>query len=193
MARVLPLSDDTLDEAVGILRDGGLVAVPTETVYGLAADATNADAVERIYAAKGRPGANPLICHVAGMDMALRFGMLDATASRLADAFWPGPLTLVLPAGAVDVAPAVRAGLATIALRHPVGAMARLSAKLGRPIAAPSANTSGRLSPTRAQHVATDLGERVDLILDGGSCAAGLESTIVKPTGQSVGCCARAR
>ncbi len=159
MSRVVPVSDDALNEAADILRNGGLVAVPTETVYGLAADATNADAVARIYEAKGRPGANPLICHVANVEMALRFGLLGETAKRLADTFWPGPLTLVVPAGAMQTAPAVRAGLATIALRHPIGAMTQLSALLGKPIAAPSANTSGRLSPTRAQHVAADLGE----------------------------------
>ncbi len=186
MSHVVSLSAEALNKAADILRGGGLVAVPTETVYGLAADATNADAVARIYKAKGRPSANPLICHVADIEMALRFGLLNETALRLAEAFWPGPLTLVVPGGSVQTAPAVRAGLATIALRHPIGAMAQLSALLGKPIAAPSANTSGRLSPTRAQHVAADLGDRVDLILDGGSCTAGLESTIVKPEGNSV-------
>lgn len=164
-----------------MLAAGGIVALPTETVYGLAADAENPQAVARIYAAKGRPAANPLIVHVADPAMAARYARLSPPARRLARAFWPGPLTLVLPrrAGA-PLAPAVAAGLATVALRAPAHpAMQAVIAGLGRGLAAPSANPSGRLSPTRAAHVVAS-GLPVPLVLDGGPSAAGLESTIVK-------------
>jgi len=174
-------TDDALAQAIGLLRAGDLVAVPTETVYGLAADATNRDAVARIYAAKGRPDFNPLIAHVSGVAMAETLVEVPALARDLMVRFWPGPLTLVLPLRAdAGLAPAVTAGLATLAVRcpdHPVPQA--LIAGLGRPIAAPSANASGRISPTTAAHVAASLGERVALILDGGPCRAGLESTIV--------------
>ena len=179
-APVIPANDPpSLDQAADVLRAGGLVAVPTETVYGLAADATNADAVARIYAAKGRPSHNPLIAHVADRAMAERYGRLGTNARRLAERFWPGPLTLVVPIRN-PLTPAVHAGLATVALRYAPGAMDELAGRLGRPLAAPSANRSGRLSPTTAEHVLVGLGERVDLILDGGPCTAGLESTIVE-------------
>ncbi|MEO0545659.1 MAG: L-threonylcarbamoyladenylate synthase [Pseudomonadota bacterium] len=170
-------------KAAKMLRDGGLVAVPTETVYGLAADATQADAVARIFAAKGRPSFNPLIIHVSGTDMARRYGRINEVAMALADAFWPGPLTLVVPISPdAKLAPAVTAGLDTLAIRHAPGAMAQLAGMIDVPLAAPSANSSGRTSPTEAAHVAEDLGDKVDLIVDGGACTVGLESTIVCPS-----------
>lgn len=172
---------EALSKGTAVLRHGGLAAVPTETVYGLAADACTPKAVERIYAAKGRPYFNPLIAHVSGMGMAKRYGMFDDNAEALARAFWPGPLTLVVPLEPdTKLAEAVTAGLDTVALRHPIGTMATLAERLDKPLAAPSANSSGRISPTRAQHVSADLGDKIDLILDGGPCAVGLESTIVK-------------
>ena len=167
--------------AAALLRDGGLVALPTETVYGLAARADRAESVAAIYRAKGRPDFNPLIVHVPSLAVAQQLARFDERAVALAEAFWPGALTLVLPlqAGAA-IAPAVTAGLPTIALRcpaHPV--MRAVLAASGLPLAAPSANRSGGISPTRAVHVAASLGPEVPLILDGGACAAGLESTIV--------------
>ena len=172
---------EAIARAAAILRDGGLVAFPTETVYGLGADATDDAAVARIYEAKGRPTFNPLIAHVADRAAAERHATFDDRARALAEAFWPGPLTLVLPK-APDCAISALAlcGLETVALRCPAAAIARdLLEAVGRPIAAPSANSSGGLSPTTAAHVADDLGEKVDLILDGGACSVGLESTIV--------------
>ena len=178
---------DALARAVGLLRAGQLVAVPTETVYGLAADATNPDAVARIYAAKGRPDFNPLIAHVSGVAMAETLVEISALARELMARFWPGSLTLVLPLRSDAIlAPAVTAGLPTLAVRcpdHPVPQA--LIAGLGRPIAAPSANASGRISPTTAGHVAASLGERVPLILDGGATRAGLESTIIGVDGDT--------
>jgi L-threonylcarbamoyladenylate synthase len=164
-----------------LLRSGQIVAIPTETVYGLAADASNADAVAKIYTAKGRPDFNPLIVHVADQSSAESLGDFSPMAHQLAQAFWPGPLTLVLPLRpGADIAGAVTAGLPTIALRcpaHPV--MQALLKKTGLNIAAPSANKSGGISPTRAEHVLAGLGSAVPMILDGGPCSAGLESTIV--------------
>ncbi len=165
-------------EAARVLRGGGLVAFPTETVYGLAADATSDAAVARIYAAKARPTFNPLIAHVTSLDAALGQGIFPADALRLAEAFWPGPLTLVVPlAPGATVCAAARAGQPNIALRvpaHPV-ALAVISAA-GRPLAAPSANRSGRVSPVTAAHVARDFSAgEIDLILDGGRCPVGLE------------------
>ncbi len=164
-----------------MIRGGGIVAVPTETVYGLAADATNAAAVARIYAAKGRPSFNPLIVHVLDLAAAERIAVVDAEARGLAARFWPGPLTLVLPLrGDSGVASLVTAGLDTVAVRVPAHrAMRALLAATGMPLAAPSANASGGISPTRAAHVVASLGERVGLIVDDGACAAGVESTIV--------------
>ncbi|MCE2842687.1 MAG: L-threonylcarbamoyladenylate synthase [Novosphingobium sp.] len=163
------------------LRAGGLVALPTETVYGLAARADQAESVAAIYRAKGRPDFNPLIVHVPSVAAARGLARFDDRAEALAAAFWPGALTLVLPVRAeAAIAPAVTAGLPTIALRcpaHPV--MRAVLDATGLPLAAPSANRSGGVSPTRADHVAASLGDAVPLILDGGSCAAGLESTIV--------------
>lgn len=172
--------------AAALLRTGSVVAVPTETVYGLAADATNADAVARIYAAKGRPVFNPLIAHVSGAEMAAEHVELSPLAHRLIDAFWPGPLTLVLPRKPESpVAAIVTAGLPTLAVRcpdHPVPQA--LIAALGRPLAAPSANASGQISATRAEHVLKTLGGRIPLIVDGGPCKGGIESTIVAVDGE---------
>lgn len=175
-----------IERAAALIRAGGLVAMPTETVYGLAADATNDLAVAGIYEAKGRPAFNPLIVHVADVGMAKRYASFPPLAERLAAAFWPGPLTLVLPRredGAISHL--VTAGLDTIALRAPAHLVARaLIAAADRPLAAPSANPSGTISPTRAEHVREGLGGKVDLILDGGPCAVGVESTIVKIDGE---------
>jgi L-threonylcarbamoyladenylate synthase len=167
--------------AARILESGGLVAVPTETVYGLAARADSAEAVARIYAAKGRPDFNPLIVHVRGLEQAERFGEFTGAARALADAHWPGPLTIVVPCRAdAGLAEAVTAGLPTIALRapaHPV--MRALLEAADFPLAAPSANRSGFISPTTPAHVLASLNGRIAMVLDGGACAAGVESTIV--------------
>lgn len=179
--RILPYGTAALAEAAARITRGECVAVPTETVYGLAADAGNADAVAGIYAAKGRPSFNPLIVHVADLAAAERLAVFDDDARALAALFWPGPLTLVLPlrAGA-PIASLVTAGLTTVALRVPRHrAMQGLIAAAGRPLAAPSANASNAISPTRAAHVAASLGTRVPLILDDGATEAGLESTII--------------
>ena len=166
--------------AAELLRAGALVAVPTETVYGLAARADSEAAVAGIFRAKGRPDFNPLIVHVASLAMARELARFDDRAETLAARFWPGPLTLVLPARLSPVVPAVTAGLPTIALRmpdHP--ATRRLLEDAALPLAAPSANRSGAISPTRPEHVAESLGSRVAAILDGGPCRRGVESTIV--------------
>ncbi len=183
-SRIREATPAAIAAAADILRAGGIVAVPTETVYGLAARADSGEAVARIYAAKGRPSFNPLIVHVADAEAAATLADLSPLATALMATFWPGPLTLVLPlrAGA-PVASLVTAGLPTIALRcpaHPV--MQALIAAVG-PLAAPSANASGRISPTRAAHVAASLGDELGLILDGGPSAAGLESTIIAVEG----------
>jgi L-threonylcarbamoyladenylate synthase len=169
-----------IEEAVSLLRAGELVAFPTETVYGLGADAANPAAVARIFAAKGRPASHPLIVHVSGLPAARAWiSELPDAARRLAEAFWPGPLTLVLPK-AEWVTPVVTGGQATVALRAPAHPVARaLLAAFGGGIAAPSANRYGHISPTRASDVREELGDRVALILDGGDCDVGLESTIV--------------
>lgn len=181
MAEILACTDANLDRAVALLRSGGLVAVPTETVYGLAADASNGMAVAAIYQAKGRPSFNPLIAHIADLAMAEQYGLFDGLSRKLAQAFWPGPLTLVVPLreGGV-VSSLVTAGLGTIGLRCPKGAAHALIARLGSPLAAPSANSSGRISATSARAVDADLGDRISLILDGGASPVGVESTIVK-------------
>lgn len=172
---------DALDEAVAILAAGSIVAVPTETVYGLAARADRDAAVAAIYRAKGRPSFNPLIVHVENLKTAERLAVFDERARGLAEAFWPGALTLVLPLRAdAALAPAVSAGLPTVALRCPAHPLMReLLARCPFPLAAPSANRSGAISPTEPAHVAASLGAAVPLILDGGRCAGGLESTIV--------------
>ena len=169
-----------------MLRRGGLVAFPTETVYGLGADATRAEAVARIYAAKERPRFNPLIAHVASVDAARREGVFDESALALAARFWPGPLTLVVPAApGASVCDLARAGLDSVALRVPAHPLAHaLLERVGRPVAAPSANRSGRVSPTTAAHVLTDLDGRIDAVLDGGATQVGLESTIVACLGE---------
>jgi L-threonylcarbamoyladenylate synthase len=179
--RTIGANGQAIAEAARIIAAGGLVAFPTETVYGLGADATNAAAVARLYAAKSRPSFNPLIVHVANRAAAARLGKFDAAASTLSAALWPGPLTLVLPkTDDCPVAELAVAGLDTIAVRvpdHPV-AHALIEAA-GRPLVAPSANRSGHVSPTTAAHVASDLGGRIDLILDAGPTRVGVESTIV--------------
>lgn len=168
-------------DAIAVLRHGGIVALPTETVYGLAADATNGDAVARIYAAKGRPSFNPLIVHVSDIAMAETLVDIPPLARDLIARFWPGALTLVLPLkGGAPIASLVTAGLPTLAVRCPAHRMMQaVIAGLGRPLAAPSANASGRISSTTAAHVRASLGDRAPLILDDGPTSAGLESTIV--------------
>ena len=170
-----------VERAARVLAAGGLVAFPTETVYGLGADATNGAAVARLYDAKGRPSFNPLIAHVADADAARALARFPPGAKRLASAFWPGPLTLVLPKLAqCPVAELATAGLDTIAVRVPSHPLARaILLAFGRPVVAPSANSSGHVSPTTAQHVLADLGGRIELIVDGGPTPMGLESTIV--------------
>ncbi len=179
--QTIPADAAGIDAAAQVLRDGGLVAVPTETVYGLAARADSLDAVAAIYRAKGRPDFNPLIVHVADLAQAETIARLHEPAKKLAAAFWPGALTLVVPLrDDARIAPAVTAGLPTIALRCPAHpAMRALLEQSGLALAAPSANRSGAVSPTRAEHVAASLGGRIPLVLDGGACAAGIESTIV--------------
>jgi L-threonylcarbamoyladenylate synthase len=180
LAEILAVGE-AMERALALLEGGDVVAIPTETVYGLAGDATNGAAVARIFEAKGRPRFNPLIAHVADLAMANRIAAFDPLSTRLAEAFWPGPLTLVLPQRAENgIHPLVTAGLDTIALRMPRGFGGELIARLGRPLAAPSANSSGKISATTAQAVAADLGEKIKLVVDGGATPVGLESTIVK-------------
>jgi L-threonylcarbamoyladenylate synthase len=182
--RVLPFDDAAIAEAARLILAGQCVAMPTETVYGLAADATNAAAVAHIYAAKGRPTFNPLIVHVPDFAAAKAIGAFNAEARALAEAHWPGPLTLVVPL-LVDspIASIDTAGLETIALRVPAHpAMQALLAATGRPLAAPSANASGRISPTWASHVLASLDGRIPLIVDAGPTERGIESTIVAAT-----------
>jgi L-threonylcarbamoyladenylate synthase len=178
---IRPADDAAMADAARVLQSGGLVAFPTETVYGLGADATNGRAVAGVFEAKGRPQFNPLIVHVRGQREAERYGVFNPTAKNLADAFWPGALTLVLPRRRdCPLSELVSAGLDTVALRvpsHPVATA--LIAASDRPLAAPSANASGRITATTAAHVARSLGTRVDLILDGGATPLGLESSVV--------------
>ena len=183
--RVLPFSDESIAEAARLILAGEAVAVPTETVYGLAADATNAEAVARIYEAKGRPSFNPLIVHVNNLDEAELIGQFDNAARDLAIHHWPGPLTLVVPLRPESrIATIVTAGLPTIGLRIPAHpAMQALLRATERPLAAPSANASGSISPTRAEHVLKSLGGRIPLIIDGGPTKRGIESTIIAATG----------
>ncbi|WP_413468323.1 L-threonylcarbamoyladenylate synthase [Mesorhizobium sp. B1-1-8] len=180
MAEILGVGA-AMRRALALLEGGDVVAIPTETVYGLAGDATNGVAVARIFEAKGRPRFNPLIAHVADLAMAARIAEFDPLSAKLAEAFWPGPITLVLPQRPGNgIHPLVTAGLDTIALRIPRGFGGELIASLGRPLAAPSANSSGRISATTAEAVADDLGDRIKLVVDGGATPVGLESTIVK-------------
>ena len=190
MADIIDIRTDhtlALSRACAVLNDGQPIAMPTETVYGLAADATNPEAIARIYEAKGRPRFNPLIAHMSDLAMAERYATFDPISRRLAEAFWPGPLTLVVPliAGS-DIHPLCTAGLDTLGVRVPMGFAGALIAAFGRPLAAPSANTSGRISPTSAQHVDADLGRKISLVLDGGAAGVGVESTIVKVEGETV-------
>lgn len=180
MAKILPLKD-AFEPALALLAAGEVVALPTETVYGLAGDATNGEAVARIFEAKGRPRFNPLIVHVSSLDMARKIAVFDDASLTLAERFWPGPLTLVLTLREdYGIHPLVTAGLDTVAIRMPQGFARELIAALGRPLAAPSANSSGRISATTAGAVNDDLGDRIGLIADGGPTPVGLESTIVK-------------
>ncbi len=176
-----------IEQAADCIRRGGLVAFPTETVYGLGADACNGNAVARIFAAKGRPSFNPLIVHVADLETVARYATLTPCASRLAEAFWPGGLTLVLARRMeVGLSDLVSAGLPSVAIRMPAHPVARdLIRASGCPVAAPSANRSGHVSATAAEHVAADLADRVDIILDNGPSPLGLESTIVDVRGSS--------
>ncbi|WP_416408240.1 L-threonylcarbamoyladenylate synthase [Agrobacterium rosae] len=184
MARHIHIEQDretALREAVDVLSSGYPVAIPTETVYGLAADATSPAAIARIYETKGRPQFNPLICHMASIAMAEDYAIFDPISRQLAEAFWPGPLTLILPLKPGSTIHALAtAGLDTVGIRIPKGFASDLIAAFGKPLAAPSANSSGKISSTSAAHVEADLGEKVSLILDGGSAPVGVESTIVK-------------
>ena len=179
------MNDEAVAEAARLILAGQPVAVATETVYGLAADATKAEAVARIYEAKGRPSFNPLIVHVSDLAAAERIGLFDDAATQLAEEYWPGPLTLVMPLRErAPIASLVTAGLPTIGLRVPAHpAMQALLAATARPLAAPSANASGAISPTRAEHVLKSLDGRIPLIVDAGPTERGLESTIVAATG----------
>lgn len=182
--RVADISAESIALAAALIREGRPVAIPTETVYGLACDATNADAVAQVYAAKGRPSFNPLIAHVTGLEMARQYVAVPRQALDLMARFWPGPLTLVLTlCPETAISSLVTAGLPTLAIRCPDHPVAQaLIASVGRPLAAPSANASGRISPTRAEHVLRSLGGRIPLILDAGPTTAGVESTIVAVT-----------
>jgi len=184
-ARILPYDATAIAAAARLIAEGQPVAMPTETVYGLAADATDGQAVTSIYAAKGRPSFNPLIVHVLDRAAAEMLADLPDAARKLADAFWPGPLTIVAPLNPdAPIAALATAGLPTIALRSPAHpAMRDLLRACGKPLAAPSANASGTISPTRAEHVLRSLGSRIELIVDGGPTAVGLESTIVMVEG----------
>jgi L-threonylcarbamoyladenylate synthase len=179
--RVFPFGDEAIAEAARLILAGQPVAVPTETVYGLAADATNGDAVARIYQAKGRPSFNPLIVHVSDLEQARSIADFGRASLALAEEHWPGPLTLVgVLKPASGIAPLVTAGLLTIAVRVPAHrAIRALLREVGSPLAAPSANASGAISPTRAEHVLKSLGGRIELIVDDGPCPGGIESTIV--------------
>jgi L-threonylcarbamoyladenylate synthase len=181
------LSPGELDQAAALLRDGDLVAFPTETVYGLGADATSDESVAAIFAAKGRPRFNPLIVHLSRADQAERLAHIDSRAALLMQRFWPGPLSLVLRrAPRCPISLLASAGLDTLALRVPAHPLAlELLQRVGRPIAAPSANRSGRVSPTTANHVLSELDGHIAAVLDGGPCRVGLESTVLDLTGKT--------
>lgn len=180
----VPVNQEGIIEAVRILKEGGLVAFPTETVYGLGGNALNEQAIETIFEAKGRPGDNPLIAHVSGIEEAKRYGEWNDLAQSLAEAFWPGPLTLIV-ARKPDMPARISAGLSTLALRAPSHPAAQALIKAcGFPIAAPSANRSGCPSPTTAKHVLNDMDGVIPLILDGGPSEVGLESTVLDATGE---------
>lgn len=180
---IVPANAKNATKASELLAQGELVAIPTETVYGLAADACNGKAVARIFQTKGRPQFNPLICHVANITMAERFALFDDVSRALAKAFWPGPLTLILPLRlSSEIHPLVTAGQNTVAVRQPRGFAADIIKEFDGPLAAPSANMSGKISPTTADAVLASLGEKVAMIVDDGPCSVGLESTIVRAT-----------
>jgi L-threonylcarbamoyladenylate synthase len=185
---VVPASERAIREAAGLLRSGKLVAFPTETVYGLGADATNGRAVAGLFEAKGRPRFNPLIVHVESLEAAERLATFSPKALLLACTFWPGPLTLVVRRRSnSELSELVSAGLDTVAIRVPDHPVARaLLAATGRPLAAPSANRSGHVSATQARHVAEDLGDKVACVLDGGPTAHGIESTVLDATGDEI-------
>ncbi|MDL2264548.1 threonylcarbamoyl-AMP synthase [Synergistaceae bacterium OttesenSCG-928-I11] len=184
--RIVQPTPDTIREAAEIIRDGGLVAFPTETVYGLGANALSPEAVRKIFLAKGRPGDNPLIMHVGSISDAAKYAEINHAAETLMLNFWPGPLTIVL-ASYPNVPRETRAGLDTVGIRFPLNTVAmELIRAAGVPIAAPSANRSGRPSPTTAQAVFDDLGDNIDLIIDGGETNVGLESTVVDATADAV-------
>lgn len=187
MTLTLPATPQGIARAAALLRDGALVGFPTETVYGLGGDARSDMAVARIFEAKGRPRFNPLIVHLPDLAAARAYAVFDAQAEALAAAFWPGPLTLVLPLReGAGLSPLVTAGLDTVALRVPAHPLARdLLRAFGGPLAAPSANPSGRISPTRAAHVTDGLAGRIAAVLDGGACAVGVESTILSLAGEA--------
>ena len=185
LTQVKPVSPESIEEAAQLIRDGELVGMPTETVYGLGANALDETAVRKIFAAKGRPADNPLIVHVSCLDEIVPLvKYIPESAKRLMEAFWPGPMTLILPKS--DAIPSVvSAGLDTVGIRLPQSEAARaLIRAAGRPIAAPSANRSGRPSPTTAQHMLEDMDGRIPLILDGGPCAVGVESSVIDATGE---------
>jgi L-threonylcarbamoyladenylate synthase len=186
--QVLPFSDGAIATAAGVIADGGVIAVPTETVYGLAGDATSDAAVAAIYAAKGRPSFNPLIVHVPDLETAQTIGEFTGAALDLAEAHWPGPLTVVVPLRAdAGIAKLTTAGLGTVALRVPAHrAMQALLRATSRPLAAPSANASGTISPTRAEHVLRSLDGRIPIVIDDGATPGGIESTIVTADGDAV-------
>ena len=190
MAEVLSISNrynQTITKSLDFLRAAKPIAIPTETVYGLAADATNPDAITSIYTTKGRPQFNPLICHMADMEMAERYGEFDAISKKLAEFFWPGALTIVVPLKPESgIHKLATAGLETVGIRVPKGFAAKLIGEFDKPLAAPSANSSGKISPTTAEHVQADLGGKIELILDNGACDVGVESTIVKSDGEDV-------
>ncbi len=183
MPKLIPIDElnAELDAICLQIAAGKCIAVPTETVYGLAADASNGLAVARIFEMKGRPKFNPLICHVSDVEMARQIGEFDPLAEQLASAFWPGPLTLVLPLRQeYGIHPLVSANLGTVGLRYPVGPATKIIAACGKPLAAPSANRSGKISPTTAQHVVREFPESDLTVIDNGACSMGIESTIVK-------------
>ncbi|MBA9082571.1 MULTISPECIES: L-threonylcarbamoyladenylate synthase [Bartonella] len=184
---ILPLNSASIKEAVEVLKQGQLVALPTETVYGLAGDATNGKAVASIFTIKKRPQFNPLIVHVSSIVMAEHYVEIDLLSRRFMEAFWPGPLTLVLPLKVNhNIHPLTTSGLDTLAVRFPVGGFAEVVQHFGRPLAAPSANQSGGLSPTSAASVFASLGASVPLIIDGGVSKIGLESTIIKVCNKNI-------
>lgn len=181
LVNIAQMPEEALSSAVALLRERQCIALPTETVYGLAADATEPEAINRIYETKGRPRFNPLICHMADLDMAMTHALFDPVSIALAQAFWPGPLTLILPIRPESpIHDLATAGLDTVGIRVPLGFASTIIRTFGKPLAAPSANTSGAISPTSALHVMGDLGEKISLVLDGGPSGIGVESTIVK-------------